>query len=101
MAENERLDVLRNRRWLRLMRFIASNPHEGDVTRRLTEAMYRTLRGVGKQIPLEDLLKAAASRQSGFEAAVARCRSHRHGSRDTCMAHTLLNREILPGRGVN
>jgi len=74
MAENERLDVLKNRRWLRVMRFIASNPHEGDVTRRLTEAMYRTLRSVGKQIPLEELLKAAANRQPGFEAAAAQCR---------------------------
>src|SRR5713101_3138317 len=74
MAENERLDVLKNRRWLRVMRFIASNPHEGDVARRLTEAMYRTLRSVGKQIPLKELLKAAAGREPGFEAAVAQCR---------------------------
>lgn len=46
MAENERLDVLKNRRWLRVMRFIASSPQESDIARRLTEAMYRTLRSV-------------------------------------------------------
>jgi len=74
MAENERLDVLQNRRWLRVMRFIASNPHEADVARRLTEAMYRTLRSVGNQIPIKDLLNAAASREPGFDAAVAQCR---------------------------
>jgi hypothetical protein len=73
MAENERLDVLKNRRWLRVMRFIASNPTEGDISRRLTEAMYRTLRSVGKQIPLEDLLNAAANRQGGLSATVAHC----------------------------
>jgi hypothetical protein len=59
MAENERLDVLKNPRWLRVMRFIASGP-QADIPRKLTEAMYRTLRSVGKQIPLEDLLRAAA-----------------------------------------
>ena len=70
MAENERLDVLKNRRWLRVMRYIASSPQEGDIARRLTEAMYRTLRSV---FPLEDLLKAAASRQLGLSAAVDQC----------------------------
>ena len=71
MAENERLDVLKNPRWLRVMRYIASNPQESDIARRLTEAMYRTLRSVGKQIPLEDILKAAASGRPGFSAEVA------------------------------
>ena len=74
MAENERLDVLKNPRWLRVMRFIASGPQEGEIPRRLTEAMYRTLRSVGKQIPLEDLLKAAANRDAGLPAAVSQCR---------------------------
>lgn len=74
MAENERLDVLKNPRWLRVMRFIASGPREGEIPRRLTEAMYRTLRSVGKQIPLEDLLKAAANRDAGLPAAVSQCR---------------------------
>ena len=74
MAENERLDVLKNRRWLRVMRYIASSPQEDDILRRLTEAMYRTLRSVGKQIPLEDLLKAAASRRPDLSAEVALCR---------------------------
>lgn len=74
MAENERLDVLKNPRWLRVMRFIASGPKEGEIPRRLTEAIYRTLRSVGKQIPLEDLLRAAATRDAGFPAAVSQCR---------------------------
>lgn len=74
MAENERLDVLKNPRWLRVMRFIASSPQEADVARRLAEAMYRTLRNVGKQIPLEELLKAAATRQPDFPDAIAQCR---------------------------
>jgi hypothetical protein len=74
MAENERLDVLKNPRWLRVMRFIASGPQEADVARRLAEAMYRTLRNVGKQIPLEELLKAAATRQPDFPDAIAQCR---------------------------
>ena len=73
MAENERLDVLKNPRWLRVMRFIASGPQAG-IPRRLTEAMYRTLRSVGKQIPLEDLLRAAANRDAGLPAAVSQCR---------------------------
>ena len=73
MAENERLDVLKNPRWLRVMRFIASGP-QAEIPRRLTEAMYRTLRGVGKQIPLEDLLRAAANRDAGLSAAVSECR---------------------------
>jgi hypothetical protein len=73
MAENERLDVLKNPRWLRVMRFIASGPQEG-IPRRLTEAMYRTLRSVGKQIPLEDLLRAAANRDASLPAAVSQCR---------------------------
>ena len=71
MAENERLDVLKSQRWLRVMRHIASSPQEPDIVRRLTEAMYRTLRSVGKQIPLEDLLKAAANRRPGLSAEVA------------------------------
>ena len=74
MAENERLDVLKNRRWLRLMRFIASNPQEAEITRRLTEAMYRTLRSVGKQIPLEALLKATAEGDPSLSRSVADCR---------------------------
>ena len=74
MAENERLDVLKNPRWLRVMRFIASSPQEVDVARKLAEAMYRTLRNVGKQIPLEELLNAAATRDSGFPDAIAQCR---------------------------
>ena len=74
MAENERLDVLKNARWLRVMRFIASNPTECDIARRLTEAMYRTLRSVGKQIPLEDLLNAAANPKHGLSATVSQCR---------------------------
>lgn len=73
MAENERLDVLKNPRWLRVMRFIASG-QQAEIPRRLTEAMYRTLRSVGKQIPLEDLLRAAASRDAGLPAAVSQCR---------------------------
>ena len=71
MAENERLDVLKSQRWLRVMRHIASSPQEPDIVRRLTEAMYRTLRSVGKQIPLEDLLKAAANRRPNLSAEVA------------------------------
>ena len=74
MAENERLDVLKNPRWLRVMRFIASAPQQGDIARRLTDAMYRTLRSVGKQIPVEELLKAASNRDPGLSAAVAQCR---------------------------
>ena len=74
MAENERLDVLKNPRWLRVMRFIASGPKDGEIPRRLTEAIYRTLRSVGKQIPLEDLLRAAATRDAGLPAAVSQCR---------------------------
>lgn len=74
MAENERLDVLKNPRWLRVMRFIASGQQEGEIPRRLTEAMYRTLRSVGKQIPLEDLLNAAANRDAGLPAAASQCR---------------------------
>ena len=74
MAENERLDVLKNPRWLRVMRFIASGPKDGEIPRRLTEAIYRTLRSVGKQIPLEDLLRAAANRDAGLPAAVSQCR---------------------------
>lgn len=73
MAENERLDVLKNPRWLRVMRFIASGP-QAEIPRRLTEAMYRTLRSVGKQIPLEDLLRAAANRDASLPGAVSRCR---------------------------
>jgi hypothetical protein len=73
MAENERLDVLKNPRWLRVMRFIASGP-QAEIPRRLTEAMYRTLRSVGKQVPLEDLLRAAASRNASLSGAVSRCR---------------------------
>jgi hypothetical protein len=74
MAENERLDVLKNPRWLRVMRFIASGPKDGEIPRRLTEAMYRTLRSVGKQIPLQELLKAADVRDPALSAAVAQCR---------------------------
>jgi hypothetical protein len=74
MAENERLDVLKNPRWLRVMRFIASGPKDGEIPRRLTEAIYRTLRSVGKQIPLEDLLRAAATRDAAFPVAVSQCR---------------------------
>ena len=74
MAENERLDVLKNPRWLRVMRFIASAPQEGEIPRRLTEAMYRTLRSVGKQIPLQELLRAADIRDPALSAAVAECR---------------------------
>jgi hypothetical protein len=73
MAENERLDVLKNPRWLRVMRFIASGP-QAEIPRRLTEAMYRTLRAVGKQIPLEDLLRAATNRDAGLPVAVSQCR---------------------------
>src|SRR5690348_15618830 len=73
MAENERLDVLKNPRWLRVMRFIASGP-QTEIPRRLTEAMYRTLRSVGKQIPLEDLLRAAANRDASLAGAVSQCR---------------------------
>src|SRR5713226_3927352 len=74
MAENERLDVLKNPRWLRVMRFIAAGPKEGEIPRRLTEAMYQTLRSVGKQIPLQELLRAAAVRDPALSAAVAQCR---------------------------
>lgn len=74
MAENERLDVLKNRRWLRVMQHIASNPQEDDILRTLTEAMYRTLRSVGKQIPLQHLLKAAARSQLGLSAELLNCR---------------------------
>jgi hypothetical protein len=73
MAENERLDVLKNPRWLRVMRFIASGP-QAEIPRRLTEAMYRTLRSVRKQIPLEDLLRAAADRDASLPGAVSQCR---------------------------
>ena len=73
MAENERLDVLKNPRWLRVMRFIASGP-QTEIPRRLTEAMYRTLRSVGKQIPLEDLLRAATNRDASLAGAVSQCR---------------------------
>jgi hypothetical protein len=72
MAENERLDVLKNRRWLQLMGFIASNPRDVDIPRRLVKAMYRTLRNAGKQIPLTELLKAASG-QLNFGDPVARC----------------------------
>jgi hypothetical protein len=73
MAENERLDVLKNPRWLRVMRFIASGP-QAEIPRRLTEAMYRTLRSVGKQIPLEDLLGAAANRDASLPRTLSKCR---------------------------
>src|ERR1700730_6805161 len=73
MAENERLDVLKNPRWLRVMRFIASGPQEGEIPRRLTEAMYRTLRSVGKQIPLQELLRAVSVRAPALSAAGAQC----------------------------
>jgi hypothetical protein len=72
MAENERLDVLKNRRWFHLMRFIASRPRDADIPRRLVEAMYRTLRNAGKQIPLAEFLKAASG-QLSFGDSVARC----------------------------
>lgn len=71
MAENERLDVLKNPRWLQVMRFIASNPRAGDVPRKLTEAMYQTLKTVRKQIPLQELLRAAERRDPALFAAVA------------------------------
>jgi predicted HAD superfamily Cof-like phosphohydrolase len=74
MAENERLDVLKSPRWLRVMRFIASSPRDAAIAGRLVDAMYRTLRNAAKQIPLEELLKAAATRQPGFSDAIAQCR---------------------------
>lgn len=75
MAENERLDVLKNPRWLRVMRFIASGPNAGEIPRRLTEAMYRTLRSIGKQIPLQQLLRAA---ETGDIVLSATVRQRRH-----------------------
>lgn len=75
MAENERLDVLKNKRWLRLMRFIGSNRPEHEITRRLTVTMYRTLRSVAKQIPLEALLTSASEGVTPeFSRSVAECR---------------------------
>ncbi len=73
MAENERLDVLKSPRWLRVMRFIASSPRDAAVAGRLVDAMYRTLRNAAKQIPLGGLLKAPATRQPGFSDAIAQC----------------------------
>jgi hypothetical protein len=74
MAENERLDVIKSRRWLQLMRFVGSKPHEVEITGRLTDAMCRTLRNVAKQIPLEALLRAAAEEDPGLPRSVTQCR---------------------------
>lgn len=60
MAENERLDVLKNKRWRRVLEYVRAGGSDDGAVRLIGTALATTLRRVMKQIPLADLIKKAS-----------------------------------------
>ncbi len=63
MAENERLDVVKSRRWLILMRQVKAGAADDAVLPLLGRNLVKTLRAAAKQIPICECLRAHESGQ--------------------------------------
>ena len=74
MAENERLDVLKNKRWKRVMLCIQAGASEADAARLIGEALTKTLRNVIRQVPIAELLRRAAEGDPKLRHRAIRCR---------------------------
>ena len=61
MAENERLDVVKSKRWLVLMRQVQAGAADDAVLPLLGRNLVKTLRAAAKQIPLKEPRPFAAT----------------------------------------
>ena len=59
MAENEEIDLLKARRWQPVLQAVCHGESVEDVAEKVRDCLYKTLRAVKKQVPLDHLLVAA------------------------------------------
>jgi hypothetical protein len=73
MAENERLDVLKNKRWRRVLECIQAGATDDDAVRLIGTALAKTLRRAMSQIPLAELIKRASQHDSTLRRLALGC----------------------------
>lgn len=76
MAENETLDLDGSPRWRRVFRAVDEGKPADIVARVVVESLFRTLRRVQKQIPLNLLLLAAESQPEQVGPLIRQCKGH-------------------------
>lgn len=67
MAENEYLDSSKARRWQSIAQAIRDACGEEEVTDRLQDCFYKTLRAIAKDLPLPDMIRAAVNDPDEFQ----------------------------------
>lgn len=60
MAENEYLDASKARRWQSVAQAIRDECGDEEITDRVQDCFYRTLKAIAKDLPLSDMIRAAA-----------------------------------------
>ena len=57
MAENEYLDASKARRWQSVAQAIREGSPDSEVRERVEDCLYKTLRQIRKDLPLEELIR--------------------------------------------
>src|SRR5947209_6125968 len=90
MAESESLNVGRARRWQPVLQAAGNGASVDALTVMARRCLYRTIRAVRKQIPLNDLLNAACNNPSTLPDLIRGCKQGRDYAR-------LFQRVACPG----
>jgi hypothetical protein len=81
MAESESLNLGRARRWQTVLQAAGDGSSTDDLTVLARRCLYRTLRAVQKQIPLNDLLNAACNDPDALPDLIRGCKQGRDYAR--------------------
>ena len=76
MAENESLDLDGSYRWRKVFRAVQRGDYLDAVSLLVAESLYKTIRRVQKQIPLDQLLDAAETQPDAVGQIIRQCRGH-------------------------
>jgi hypothetical protein len=76
MAENESLDLGSSHRWLRVSRAVRRGEPLDVVAQLVVQSLYRTLRKVQKQIPLENLITVTQAQAEALIHIINECEGH-------------------------
>ena len=81
MAENESLNLGRARRWQPVLQALAAGADMAEILKLVRRCLYQTLRAVRKQVPFDDLLKAACNSPDDLPALIRDCQIARDYAR--------------------
>jgi len=73
MAENEEIDVSKARRWQTVVEAIKRGESVDDVTSKVQDCLYKTLRSLVKKIPLSKLIRAVDDGPSAVQRLFREC----------------------------